>query len=62
MTVGMLVRSLATLSEKNEANCCAMDVTEEMLGREGAEDRCKILLTVFQSCRGSERLAEMRLE
>jgi hypothetical protein len=38
VTEGILARCLVILSEKNVANCCAMDVTEVVFGSEGGED------------------------
>jgi len=58
----MLARNLVTLSEKNVANCCAIDVTEELFGSEGTDDRCSRELMVFHSLRGLELFDEMRLE
>lgn len=45
----MEARSLVTLSEKNVANCCAIEVMDETDGRDGVVDRWSRLLTVFQS-------------
>ena len=47
--MGILARSLATLSEKKVVNCCAMDEMEVRLGSEGTEDLCSKVLMVFHS-------------
>ena len=62
LTDGIFELSLETLSEKKMANCCAIDVTVLRFGKEGVADLCSRPLTVFQSWRGLEQLAEIRCE
>jgi len=50
------------LSAKKAANLDVTEATEEGFGREGVGDLCRIVLTVFQSWRGFDRLEEIRLE